>query len=395
MKLNIGENIRKHRRNMDITQEQFAEKIGVSFQAVSRWENGNTYPDMELLPAIAKFFDISIDQLMGMPDETYEATAKETVNQLRIATGTFPIDSEKIIKLIRDIRNNYLNTEAFFYFWFVRLDTYRHPEILPEIRLTVEMVLEGNYPQYIKSSTIEHFSMIEDDENIEVFLNKYSTETDTSRQTLLRNRYMSTCQWEKAESARQLNLANIFDQLLCSSRCWRDMTDPYNIDEAIRTAEIKLFMLDKLNNQCPDGTHPISGNGKIDFWVEDRINIGLIYSCALGMKGRKEEAFTVLEDTVELIEQTMEINGKIMLTCTSPWLKDVQFEAQRMPANDSFSEHIWVIHETGLSFFIAPNIYRDILVNCQGYDERFKWFESLKDDTGYQECINRLNNLVK
>jgi len=40
MKLNIGENIRKYRRDMNITQEQFAEIIGVSFQAVSRWENG-------------------------------------------------------------------------------------------------------------------------------------------------------------------------------------------------------------------------------------------------------------------------------------------------------------------------------------------------------------------
>ncbi len=395
MKLNIGENIRTHRRNLNLTQEQFAEKIGVSFQAVSRWENGTTYPDMELLPAIAKFFDISVDQLLGMPNETHEANAKETIEQLRVATGTFPIDNAKIIKLVRDIRNNYLNTDAFFYFWFVRLDTYGMPEILPEIRLTVEKVLEGNYPQYIKSAAIEYFSQIEDDENIEVFLDKYSTETDTSRQTLLRNRYMSKGQWEKAEAARQLNLANIFDQLLSSSRCWRNMTDPYDIDEAVKVAETRLFLLNKLNEHCPDSAHPISGNGKIDLWIEDRINIGMIYSCALGMNGRKDDAFTVLEDTVTLIEQAMKINGKTILTCTSPWLKDVQFEAQRMPANDGFSENIWVVHNSGLSFFIAPNIYHNILMNCQGYDERFKWFSSLKDDPRYNGCIERLEKLIK
>lgn len=395
MKLNIGENIRKYRRNMNMTQEQFAENIGVSFQAVSRWENGVTYPDMELLPAIAKFFGISVDQLLNIPNEIHEANAKEAIEQLRIATGTFPIDSSKIIKLIRDIRNNYLDTDAFFYFWFVRLDTYGLPEILPEIRLTVEKVLEGNYPQYIKSAAIEHFAEIEDDENIEAFLDKYSTETDTSRQTLLRNRYMSKCQWEKAEAARQLNLANIFDQLLWSSRCWRNMTDPYDIDEAVKVAEIRLFLLNKINDHCSDAKHPISGNGKIDFWVEARINIGMIYACALGMKERTDEAFTVLEDTVTLIEQAMKINEKTTLTCASPWLKDVKFEAQRMPANDNFSENIWVVHDTGLSFFIAPNIYHNILVNCQGYDERFKWFSSLKDDPRYTVCIERLQRLIK
>lgn len=40
MKLTIGENIRDHRRKQDLTQEEFAERLGVSYQSVSRWENG-------------------------------------------------------------------------------------------------------------------------------------------------------------------------------------------------------------------------------------------------------------------------------------------------------------------------------------------------------------------
>ena len=56
MKLNIGDNIRAFRREKDITQEEFAAIIGVSYQSVSRWENNICYPDMELLPTIADFF---------------------------------------------------------------------------------------------------------------------------------------------------------------------------------------------------------------------------------------------------------------------------------------------------------------------------------------------------
>ena len=53
MKLNIGQNLRNLRRSDDMTQDELAEKLGVAFQTVSRWENGGSYPDIEMLPVIA------------------------------------------------------------------------------------------------------------------------------------------------------------------------------------------------------------------------------------------------------------------------------------------------------------------------------------------------------
>ncbi len=65
MNLNLGNNIKKHRKEKDMTQEELAEYLGVSPQAVSRWENDTTYPDMELIPAMANLFDIPLDDLFG------------------------------------------------------------------------------------------------------------------------------------------------------------------------------------------------------------------------------------------------------------------------------------------------------------------------------------------
>ena len=62
----IGSNIKKYRKQRKITQEQLAEVLGVSDQAVSRWENGSTYPDIELLPTIALYFGVTLDEMMGM-----------------------------------------------------------------------------------------------------------------------------------------------------------------------------------------------------------------------------------------------------------------------------------------------------------------------------------------
>lgn len=65
MNIYIGENIRRMRNEKGLTQEEFADYIGVSFQAVSKWERSLAYPDIETLIVIANFFDISIDDLMG------------------------------------------------------------------------------------------------------------------------------------------------------------------------------------------------------------------------------------------------------------------------------------------------------------------------------------------
>lgn len=65
----LGENIRRLRVARGITQEQFGYEMGVSAQAVSRWENGATYPDISMLPMIGDFFDITLDELMGRGPE--------------------------------------------------------------------------------------------------------------------------------------------------------------------------------------------------------------------------------------------------------------------------------------------------------------------------------------
>ena len=65
MATHFSQTIKKLRRGRDLTQEQVAETFGVSPQAVSRWETGATYPDIELLPHIAIFFGTTVDALLG------------------------------------------------------------------------------------------------------------------------------------------------------------------------------------------------------------------------------------------------------------------------------------------------------------------------------------------
>ena len=68
MELMIGEKLKKLRRNRDLTQEEVATHIGISYQAISKWERGDGYPDITMLPALANNFGVSVDELIGMDE---------------------------------------------------------------------------------------------------------------------------------------------------------------------------------------------------------------------------------------------------------------------------------------------------------------------------------------
>lgn len=69
MQLDLGNKIRQLRRRDGRTQENLAAALGVTSQAVSRWEAGGSYPDMNFIPSIAHYFGVTIDELFGYTDE--------------------------------------------------------------------------------------------------------------------------------------------------------------------------------------------------------------------------------------------------------------------------------------------------------------------------------------
>ena len=98
--MEIGNQILFLRKNMGITQEQLAQKLGITNQAVSKWEAGQCLPDIQLLPEIADFFNVSIDELMGI--ET-----RNSDNDILITVKNSILESEpgmkmaKIMKIVK------------------------------------------------------------------------------------------------------------------------------------------------------------------------------------------------------------------------------------------------------------------------------------------------------
>lgn len=107
--MTIGNNIKRIRQNKGVTQEQLGDIIGVSGQAVSKWENGSALPDISVLPKLADCFGISIDELMGykLNALTYkEQFVKFMLGNGILQTGEFDLKHGQK-------KNYYLNSERF------------------------------------------------------------------------------------------------------------------------------------------------------------------------------------------------------------------------------------------------------------------------------------------
>lgn len=99
MELRLGEKIKTLRKEKNISQEVLAQYLGVSFQAVSKWENGAALPDVALIPAIALFFGVSTDQLFDINLLEIEKQIDEI--RFRAADCRWE-DPEKAEQILRD-----------------------------------------------------------------------------------------------------------------------------------------------------------------------------------------------------------------------------------------------------------------------------------------------------
>lgn len=99
-KIRIGEKIRLLRRKNDVTQDQLAAYLGVTPQAVSRWESGICYPDMGTLPAIADYFSVNMDELL-----CYTNNQKRQREQAYLEQADRLLDSDRVVEALEVLRN--------------------------------------------------------------------------------------------------------------------------------------------------------------------------------------------------------------------------------------------------------------------------------------------------
>ena len=96
-RIKIGGFLRELRKEKELTQEQLAEKFGVSSRSVSRWENGNTMPELGILVELADFYEIDIKEIID-GERKSEIMKKEEKETLRKVADYVEIEKKLVVK---------------------------------------------------------------------------------------------------------------------------------------------------------------------------------------------------------------------------------------------------------------------------------------------------------
>ena len=385
----FGKNVRKLRKNKNLTQEQFAEAIGVSFQSVSRWENCITYPDVELIPMIARYFGVTIDELFGIPEENKKSDFRALMDEL-MALGED--DTERAIEIMRTVRAGYDLNDVFHRLCSsLRYSPVKKTAALTdELRRMSEAFFDGNPDAYTKTMALQDFIQLEEEQYIPALLDRYASSEGTTKDCLLYERYLYRDEFDKLEVCRQRRIYRMINELINGNISWKDERAPNNVDFAFWKNNLLLDFLHGLTNETPTEDHPISCGKGPDIFLEQRVFLGELRTCYLAMLDRTEEAYRTLEDVVSLMEQAYALPDGAALKSDSPALPTLELKIQRFKTDvcytfaDGGSElrDMWGFH---------PEYDYERLTNEPGW----AWLDPIRGDERFKALAKRVKKLAQ
>lgn len=320
MKLEFAKNLRELRLRRDLTQDELAEELGVSVQTVSRWESSAkaSYPDIELLPTIAGFFGVTVDELLGCSKaQSDERLAKywEEVRSYKQRADRFPI-----LKIMHEdypddfeIMHNLCESGTF-------LPQNLHADGTKSlVKECAIRILEESTNKYYRERATVVLMIVEDEENISDVLEKYASHSDMSKNKLLEYRYHPVRTPERIDKYYEISQRNLLDEIhhamtKLNMRRFEHEDDPEYI---IWVNETKLKLINQLSRSYGS---LVTGDGEIDLWATRRIIDGTNYAKALCRIGKDEEALEILEEITAYSEKLFSIPEGTVLTYRCPSL---------------------------------------------------------------------------
>lgn len=144
--MEIGKVIKQARLNKEITQEQLAEALGVTTQAVSKWETDCSYPDITLIPSIANYLDVSSDELLGIKLEERKRNIDEIVKKNNELIAQRNLDDS--LNLMTESLKKYPNDERLLNgltkcYWSIMMAIYDKPELFDYRQELKKLIIEN------------------------------------------------------------------------------------------------------------------------------------------------------------------------------------------------------------------------------------------------------------
>jgi transcriptional regulator with XRE-family HTH domain len=309
MNLRIAENIKRLRQESQLTQAQLAERLGVSYQAVSRWENETTYPDIELLPSIAALFGVTVDYLLGSTAENQRESLMRDWDKLKTIT-----DPHARVTHLRMMHRDF--PEDMYLFLKLCMEV---PSMEEKRRLTAELLRDCAIP-YIRALAIRQLICAEDEDKVMALMYDYNI-LEECWDELLEHRYRTRGETEKCLRQRRIIQLDYLRKSMSRMTVSGTECLPYDPAENETGARTILRMIAAMTDAPLTAEHPVAGAGEPDLWIHERVWAGITLSCALSAKGGTEEAMAILEDAADLVTRARALPPDTPMSYGTPGLE--------------------------------------------------------------------------
>ena len=382
MKLNFAENLRKLRRDRGFTQEALAEKMGVSFQTVSRWETGVVYPDIELLPVIADFFEVRVDELLGCTKEDKDKNLHRRWEEYEKLS-----DSEEQYAFLKEMKRDFPKVYMipFHMLRIMYVDQLHIDELCSVFEDFSALCTDKMYIDWAQ----EMYIALEEENAVKAYMKK-SGLSENDIETYLEKRYFYRREWEKYDLQRQLNLCHKIHEI-----CFEELRkrDPWSAENSAWAMKKALEVINAISDS--DGEHLVTGGKVLDLWFADRYMLGFRLAAALAACGKKEEAYEALEDSVEIVENVSALPDGAVLGYHSPTLDRITGRLSTGYTNiGEIYKHFSLYDgeeklDRGFTAFLANDLH--FLEERKGWE----WFDSIRNEKRYKELTERFRKAVR
>ncbi|MBQ7940425.1 MAG: helix-turn-helix domain-containing protein [Clostridia bacterium] len=359
MKLYIADVIAKRRRELNLTQEELASRIGVSAQAVSNWERKTGYPDVLLIPALANALGISTDALFGVGNQSDAEILEQFKGELR-QMATQEEQKECLMRYYHQYPNTYCILE-----WIIWMVYREYRDDLKLITLAKQLgrrILAECTDAGFRITAGKVLAFICDDDEAQEYINTFD-EHVLVRPNIIGRRLWDKQDYTSAHDYFDLEMVLLFQYIVGRSSYCADVPE-----QAIKWNELLIDLLKTIGNgNVPEG------------WLG---NYGLTLirlAAAQFACGNKDLGYKNLEEALKIYEKWYSFSKAEKLSVGRLSLFD----------NIRFSRA-----ESNSTVYIGDNPYEyygiwetNVSVPLTA-ESGWNWFDTVRDEERFAEIMN-------
>ena len=364
MRLPISQVIKRLRKEKNITQEELARVLNVTYQSVSRWENDLAYPDVELIPLIANYFGVTTDVLFGTDETTIEYKRQEYLKTIKEQENIYSDeDFKRFEKTLKEAiksfpKDVYFQWKLCSLYWRMGIDcAKKHIEALRKHSLFVienDKSIEGDF----RTACIRIMIRVEDEDKLENWTKYVSDTFYTSLPSILTSRYDYRSEIANYNKQIQQNIYDTLNEMFLRDFCKRDEKTYKNASSRVEGQKIILKIIDIMRDPTEE----------VDAWIGDRAFAFVRLAGGLVGSGKIEEGFDALEKGVNLYVKIRNLPIGTVLKFNCPSLDLIS-----ITVDENFKE-------------LKIRIIEPILTNSKGWE----WFNPIRKTERYKALISKV-----